>query len=142
MNELTAGLLEGTFLLAPGILCLTVLSVWLGWRPVPQRGARGRRFAVALPVALVGVVGLYALGALNSGAGADTGVVLLLSVPAATFFVVGMVAVAVIYFRRERVSILRLMATWIFATMAAFIVIVVGYSLFALANGMWPPSRL
>jgi len=136
VNEVAAGLLEGTFLLAPGILCLTVLSVWLGWRPVPPRGARGRRFAVALPVALAGVVGMYALGALNGGAGDFMDAVLILFVPAGVFFVVGTVAVAFTYFKREQLTILRLMVTWISTTLAAFMLFVVGVALLAIANGM------
>jgi hypothetical protein len=124
VNEIAAGLLEGTFLLAPGILCLTVLSVWLGWRPIPPRGARGRRFAAALPVALAG------------GAGDFMDAALILFVPAAVFFIIGLTAVAVTYFRREQLSILRLMATWIIATLAAFMLIVVGVVLFTLGQGL------
>jgi len=131
VGEVAAGLLEGTFLLAPGILCLTVLSVWLGWRPIPPHRARGRRFAVALPVTVIAVVGFYALGALNGGAGDFMDAVLILFIPAAVFFIIGAAAVAVTYFKRGQVSILRLMVTWILATLAAFLLIVVGVSLFA-----------
>lgn len=118
MNEVLAGLLEATFLFAPAILCLLVLCVWLGWRPVPPRGTRAGRFALAMPVTVLGVMALYLLGVTTGQAGSPPDGVWILLTPAAVFFVVGAAAVAGVYFGREAISIGRLIAAWVLSTFA------------------------
>lgn len=134
-SDLLAGLMEATWLFAPAFLCLTLLSVWLGWPPVPARGLRGRRLLAALATATAGVVGLYTLAAASQLDNITTGELLVLLMPATFVYAVGAVAVTIAYLRRERITILRLVVTWALATIGAAILFVVIIGAIALVGG-------
>jgi hypothetical protein len=135
-NELVAGILEATILFAPAILSLTMLSVWLGWKPVPARVNRLRRLVAAICASAALVVGFYALGSTGGQAGTTTAEALVLLVPAGVFFVVGAGGVAFVYLRRDQIGILRLVVTWLLATFGTAMLVAVVIGVVSLAGGL------